>query len=158
MVVKEILPDLNKWRIQILGTDISGTAIAQSNQGRYTKYEIEKGIPAEKVSRFFNPDENCWRIKDEIRAMVSFKKFNLMHLFENLGKFDIIFCRNVAIYFSPEDRKSLFDRLADQLKPGGILVLGSTESLYCESDRFQRLEYKKTVYYRLLDSTPDSMQ
>ena len=156
MVVKEILPDLDKWWIKILGTDISDTAIAQSNHGRYTKFDIEKGVPPDKVSRFFNPDGNFWRIKDEIRAMVSFKKFNLMHLFANLGKFDIIFCRNVAIYFSPEDRESLFNRIADQLNPKGILILGSTESLYCDSNRFQRLKDNNTVYYRVLDSTPNS--
>ena len=156
MVVKEILPDLDKWRIKILGTDISDTSIAQSNHGRYSKFDIEKGIPPEKVSGFFNPDGDFWRIKDEISAMVSFKKFNLIHLFSDLGKFDIIFCRNVAIYFSPEDRESLFNRIADQLNPNGILILGSTESLYCESNRYQRLKNNNTVYYRVLDSTPNS--
>ena len=156
MVVKEILPDLDKWRIKILGTDISDTAVAHSNHGRYSKFDIEKGISPEKVSRFFNPDGDFWRIKDEIRAMVSFKKFNLIHLFADLGKFDLIFCRNVAIYFSPEDRESLFNRIADQLNPNGILILGSTESLYCDSNRYQRLEDNNTVYYRVLDSTPDS--
>jgi chemotaxis protein methyltransferase CheR len=156
MVVKEILPDLDKWRIKILGTDISDTAIAQSNHGRYSQFGIEKGIPPEKVSRFFNPDGDFWRIKDEIRAMVSFKKFNIMHLFADLGKFDIIFCRNVAIYFSPEDRESLFNRIADQLNPNGVVILGSTESLYCESNRYKRLKNNNTVYYQVLDSTLDS--
>ncbi|MFC1614316.1 CheR family methyltransferase [Gemmatimonadota bacterium] len=156
MVVKEILPNPDKWRIQILGTDISESAIARSGQGRYSKFEMEKGLPPEKVSRFFNQDGDFWRIKDEIRAMVGFKKFNLMHLLADLGRFDIIFCRNVAIYFSPEDRKSLFNRIADQLKPQGILILGSTESLYNDSSRYRRLEYNKTVYYRGMDSTPNS--
>ena len=149
ILLKELLPDFNTWNIRLLGTDISEAAITQASAGRYNQVEIQRGLPPDKRDRYFDIQGNIWQIKDELRATASFRKLNLCDQFTNLGKFDIIFCRNVAIYFGSDTRKDLFGRLANQLNPHGTLIIGSTESLLCITDRFDRQEYHNSVYYTL---------
>lgn len=151
IVLKELLPDFRGYEIKLLGTDISDKALQQASYGTYNKFEVERGLSEETLHRYFIPYEKGWRIKDEIRAMVQFKKLNLHSSFQFLGEFDVIFCRNVAIYFSPEDRKPLFDRLADTLSPDGSLIIGSTESLTGVSTRFVPLRHLRSVFYQLKD-------
>ncbi len=149
IVLKELLPVLEKYNIKLLGTDISDAAVAQASYGQYNKFEIERGLGKDTLEKFFTPNGEHWKIKDEIRSMANFKKLNLMLPFGALGKFDIIFCRNVAIYFSLEDRKKLFDGLADMLDTGGSLIIGSSESLTGISSRFEPLRHLRSVFYRL---------
>ncbi len=140
---------ISQFRIKISGTDISDTAIVQSSRGQYSQFEIGRGFPATLLQKYFVPDGQNLRVKDELRAMTFFRKINLMEPFTSMGKFDIIFCRNVAIYFSMSNRQSLFNRLADQLNPHGALLIGSTESLFGVTDRFERREYHNSVFYSL---------
>ncbi|MDY0219853.1 MAG: protein-glutamate O-methyltransferase CheR [Desulfobacterium sp.] len=138
-----------KYNIRMLGTDISDAAIAQASYGWYNKFEIARGLDPGRLTRFFNPDKDGWRIKDEIRFMAQFKKMNLMKPFIGLGKFDIILCRNVMIYFTPEDRKKIYANIAKVLEPDGYLIIGSTESLTNECDLFTPQRYLKSVFYGL---------
>jgi chemotaxis protein methyltransferase CheR len=101
------------------------------------------------LQRYFKADGAKWKIKDQIRLMATFKKFNLMHSFMGMGKFDIIFCRNVAIYFTLEDRKKLFAKIADALEPDGYLIIGSTESLTGVCPRFVPKRHLKSIFYQL---------
>lgn len=149
IVLKELLPDLNKYNITLLGTDISDAAISQSSYGLYNKFEIERGLPQEKLIRYFSRKGDNWKIKDDIRAMVKFSKQNLMLPLNGLGKFDIVFCRNVAIYFNTEDRKKLFDKIADILEPDGYLIIGATESLTGVCPRFEPKRYIRSMFYQL---------
>ena len=105
IIIKELIPDLSRFSISLLGTDISDMAISQASYGKYNKFEIERGLPQKMLQRYFTLFGDSWKIKDEIRAMVNFKKLNLMLPFSALGKFDIIFCRNVAIYFTLPDQQ-----------------------------------------------------
>lgn len=138
---------LSQYRIKITGTDISDTAIVQSSRGCYSQFEVGRGFPQTLLSKYFTQDGQSWRVKDELRAITFFRKINLMEPFTSMGKFDIIFCRNVAIYFSMANRKSLFERLASQLNPHGALIIGSTESLFGVTDCYERREYHNSVYY-----------
>lgn len=149
MTFKELHLDPAKYNIQLLGTDISDAAIAQASYGKYNKFEVARGLPEDKLKRYFNPDGDHWRIKDEIRSMAMFRKMNLMESFTGLGKFDIIFCRNVAIYFTPDFRKELYKKIAGCLEPGGYLIIGSTESLVNDTDLFEPQKYLKSVFYQL---------
>jgi chemotaxis protein methyltransferase CheR len=149
IVLKELLGDIKKFRIKLLGTDISDAAIAQASYGAYNKFEIGRGLPPDKLNRYFTLSGDNWKISDEIRAMATFRKINLMLSFAGLGKFDIIFCRNVAIYFTLEDRKKLFDKLADVLAPDGFLIIGSTESLTGVCPRFVPKRHLKSIFYQL---------
>lgn len=140
--------DAFKHRIQIVGTDISDAAIVKASRGVYSQLEVERGLPESFKGRYFTPERQNYRVNDELRALVYFKKINLMQPLSSLDQFDVIFCRNVAIYFNLANRKILFNRLADQLKPQGFLLIGSTESLYGISDRFIRKEYHNTAFYQ----------
>ncbi|MBI5556074.1 MAG: protein-glutamate O-methyltransferase CheR [Deltaproteobacteria bacterium] len=140
---------VSQYRIKITGTDICDTAIVQSSRGCYSQFEIGRGFPRNLLNKYFVPDGLNWRVKDELRALTFFRKINLMEPFGAIGKFDIIFCRNVAIYFSMPNRKSLFERLAAQLNPHGALIIGSTESLFGVTDCFVRREYHNSVFYAL---------
>jgi len=149
IVLKELLPDLNKYNIKLLGTDISDSAIKQASYGTYNKFEIERGLSKEKLQKYFIPNGGNWKISDELRAMVSFTKRNILESFMGLGKLDIIFCRNVAIYFNIEERKKLFENIASVLEPDGFLIIGSTESLTGICPIFEPKRYLKTIYYQL---------
>jgi len=149
IIIKELLGDLSRYNIKLLGTDISDSAIAQASQGKYNKFEIERGLPRDKLHKYFTRSGGYWKIKDEIRAMVTFRKLNLMLPFAGLGKFDIIFCRNVAIYFTIDDRKKLFNKIADVLEPDGYLLIGATESLTGICPRFVPRQHLRSIYYQL---------
>ncbi len=150
IILKELLGrDFSQWRIKMLGTDISDAAIAQASYGRYNRTEISRGLTQAQLQKYFNPDGTYWRIKDEIRIMAAFQRQNLLQPFIGMPKFDIILCRNVAIYFSPDNRKVLFNRIADQLNPNGILIIGASESLLGISDRFERKNYLRSVFYQV---------
>ena len=147
IVIKELLSDLSRYSIQLLGTDISDAAISQASYGKYNKFEIERGLPPKQLQRYFTLFGDSWKIKDEIRGMVNFRKMNLMLPFSGLGKFDIIFCRIVAIYFTLQDRKKLFNKIADSLADDGYLIIGSTESLTGICPRFIPKKHLKSIFY-----------
>ena len=138
-------------QVKLLATDISSSAISLASKGEYTKFELARGIDAARLHKYFTADpQGTWRIKDEIRSMVFFKTANLLdaNAAATLGKFDIIMCRNIAIYFSHEDKIRLYRNLKAMLNPKGTLIIGSTESLRGVTDDFNRLEDMETIYYR----------
>ena len=149
MILKELLPNPQKYRIKLLGTDISDEAIARASYGKYNKFEIERGLDKDRLQRYFLPNGNLWKIRDDIRAMAVFQKRNLMQPFAGIGQFDVIFCRNVAIYFSIEDRKKLFEKIAGALAPDGYLIIGSTESLTGICPMFEPQRHLRSVFYQL---------
>ena len=148
IVIKELIQDLSRYNLKLLGTDISDNAISQASYGKYNKFEIERGLPRAQLQKYFTPAGDFWKIKDELRSMVNFRKMNLMTPFAALGKFDIIFCRNVAIYFTLQDRKKLFNKIADSLADDGYLVIGSTESLTGVCPRFVPKRHLRSIFYQ----------
>lgn len=149
ITLRETLFDIARYSIKLIGTDISDEAVSRASYGSYNKFEIERGLPPDKLTKYFLSSGNVYRIKDEIRGMATFQKQNLLEPFNGFGKFDIIFCRNVAIYFTPQDRINLFNRLADVLEPDGYLIIGSTEFLSGVSERFVANRHLRSVYYEL---------
>ena len=129
MTFAETLPDYHRWDIQILGTDISPAAVQHASYGLYSNMEMARGMDPWRLQKFFTPQGNDWRIQDEIRSMCTFKPRNLHLPIKDLGLFDVIFCRNVAIYFTEPDRRALFHRLAEALNPNGWIFVGASESL-----------------------------
>ena len=115
IVIKELLRDNPEYIFTLLGTDISDAAIAQASYGKYNRFEIERGLDKKYLQKYFTLFGDSWKIKDEIRAMVNFRKLNLMHPLNALGKFDIIFCRNILIYFDSVTREKVINnRQADR--------------------------------------------
>lgn len=147
ITIKELLGNNSKYNFHLLGTDISNEAISQASYGKYNKFEIDRGLDQMELRKYFTNLGDSWKIKDEIRAMVKFQKFNLMQPFATLGKFDIIFCRNVAIYFSLQDRQRLFDKIHASLENDGFLMIGSTESLSGVSTKFVPKRHLRSIFY-----------
>lgn len=142
-----VTPD--KYNIKLFGTDISDAAIAQASYGLYNKFEVARGLEPRRLARYFTKQENDqYKIKDEVRAMAQFKKMNLMKPFIGLGKFDIVLCRNVMIYFTSEDRKRIYSNIAKVMEPYGYLLIGATESLVNDTDLFDSKRYLNSVFYQ----------
>jgi chemotaxis protein methyltransferase CheR len=149
IILKELLGDPDRYGVRLLGTDISDDAVARASRGLYNATEIGRGLSDPLRKRYFAQTPAGWQIRDEIRAMASFKRQNLMGDFAPLGKFDVIFCRNVAIYFSEPDKISLFRRIERALEPNGYLVIGAMESLNGVSAQFESKRHLRSVYYQV---------
>jgi len=142
-----VTPD--KYNIKLFGTDISDAAIAQASYGLYNKFEVARGLDTKRLARYFvKQDNEQYKIKDEVRAMAQFKKMNLMKPFVGLGKFDIVLCRNVMIYFTSEDRKKIYNNISKVLEPHGYLLIGATESLANDTDLFCSKRYLNSMFYQ----------
>ncbi|MBI9017173.1 MAG: protein-glutamate O-methyltransferase CheR [Phycisphaerae bacterium] len=148
MILSELIPDIHSWDINILATDISDTAIKLASRGSYMAHEIQRGMKPAMLDKYFIQEGTTYRIKDEIRALVSFQQRNLHKPFIGLGPFDIVFCRNVAIYFNPADKKSLFNRIADAMVPEGYLFVGFAESLMDVGTNFVPQHHCRSVFYQ----------
>jgi chemotaxis protein methyltransferase CheR len=148
IVLREFLGASDRYDIRLVGTDISSEAVARASAGMYKDVEIERGMPSALLSRYFVRRESGWQICDQIRAMATFRTVNLLRDFSILGQYDIIFCRNVAIYFSEPDKTSLFARLAKALAPDGYLLIGATESLTSSSCGLEPRRHLRSGYYQ----------
>jgi chemotaxis protein methyltransferase CheR len=148
MALCEQLSDAGSWNIDILGTDVSDEAIGRAGRGWYATHEVGRGLSEERLARFFHRDGVGWRVNDSLRSLVRFEQGNLLEPFDGVGKFDLVFCRNVAIYFTPAARRDLFDRLSATLEPGGALLVGSQESLVDLGPRFTPQPAGRTALYR----------
>lgn len=134
--------------IEIEATDISRSMLEQAKAGIYDDMSLSRGISDERRQRYFRQVGQKWELRKELRERVRFSELNLMQSYISLGQFDIIFCRNVLIYFSAELRRDIIGRLAKSLNPGGYLFLGSSESITGHSDEFDMLRSGGAVYYR----------
>lgn len=150
ITIREFLGgDFSKHNIKLTGTDIANSVIARARAGRYSQMEVNRGVMPSVLQKYFIQDETEWKICAELRDRVSFRRQNLLQDYQFSDKFDLIFCRNVAIYFSTADRRFLFDKISDQLKKDGVLIIGSTESLFGICERLTRAEYGGISYYQL---------
>ncbi len=134
---------------RIVGTDISTTMLRDANEASYDRMAMARGLSEERKSRFFVKKDDRWQVKPEIRSRVSFRELNLTQSYAALGKFDIVFCRNVLIYFSSEMKSDILSRIARTLRPGGWLFLGGSESPTSYCDNFELVRTPHGVAYRL---------
>jgi chemotaxis protein methyltransferase CheR len=153
IVIKELLGDLRGYDIRLLGTDISDQAVAQASYGAFSRMELERGMPPEKISRYFTPDRDRWKIRDEIRALATFRNMNLLESLSFPAPFDIILCRNGAIYFTEPDKIRLFKNIGKCLARDGCLIIGSTESITGLCPEFEPKRYLRAVFYQFKTQT-----
>ncbi len=137
--------------VQIVGTDISQTMLNQCKEGVYDSLALARGLSPERKRQFFEPlgDGSRMKVSDRVKKLVTFRHFNLLDSYSSLGKFDIIFCRNVLIYFSPEIKSKILNQFASSLNPGGYLMLGASESLSGLTDRFEMVRCNPGIIYKL---------
>ena len=146
MILKEEEAKLNGWRVEILGTDISQEVLEKAKVGLYSQFEVQRGLPINLLVKYFSQINDMWQIDGSIRAMVKFDYFNLLDRFERLGKFDVIFCRNVLIYFDQETKSEVLERMSHQLNPEGVLYLGGAETVLGVSEKFKPVPGMRGVY------------
>ncbi len=138
-----------KRPIEILGTDLSKTMLNLCEKAEYDSLAIVRGLSEERKNKFFSHNGNgVWKIKNEVKSRVRFKHFNLLDNFALLGKFDLVFCRNVLIYFSSEQKSDILRRIHASLKPGGYLFLGASESLNDTQHLFEMVHCSPGIIYR----------
>lgn len=128
ILIKEHFPQLENWNVSILASDLSPTVLGQAKNGAYSQLEVNRGLPAPMLLKYFNKVDNQWIIRDELRKLVEFRQMNLSRPWPRLPVFDIIFIRNVMIYFDIETKKEILKRIRECLHPEGYLFLGAAET------------------------------
>ncbi len=149
IVLKELLGHFGNFDIRLLGTDISDKAVAAASRGYFNKLELERGMPGDKLAKYFVAESGSWKVRDELRALATFRTMNLLEPMAFPVKHDVIFCRNVAIYFTEQDRARLFTAIGNVLAPDGCLIIGSTESLTGLCPQYEAKRYLRSVFYQL---------
>lgn len=139
---------LGDWNIQILATDLSEQILARAREGRYLQIEVNRGLPASYLLNYFDRQGLDWQIKERVRRMVRFEPFDLRKSMRTKGPFDVIFCRNVLIYFDVDTKRRILQELRGALFPGGHLLLGSAETTLNLDDRFQRVTVGRATLYQ----------
>ncbi len=128
------------WQVDLIATDLSGEALARAQAGHYTQFELQRGLSFEDIARHFRAQESGFTISPRLKAMVKFRRFNLLDSYGWLGDLDLILCRNVLFYFDPATRASVLDRMAETLSPDGVLLLGAAERVDGCSDALRESE------------------
>jgi chemotaxis protein methyltransferase CheR len=146
MCIKEMGHKLNGWRIDIVATDLSREVLEKATAGIYSQFEVQRGLPVQMLVKYFKQDGDTWQISPEIRAMVQYRPLNLLHDFGSLGTFDVVFCRNVLIYFDQQTKIDILHRIARLMPPDGYLLLGAAETVVGLTDRYKPLTDRRGVY------------
>jgi chemotaxis protein methyltransferase CheR len=146
MCLKEFGSALAGWRIEILATDLSQGVLEKSKAGIFSQFEVQRGLPIQMLVKYFSQTGELWQLNADIRAMVQHRQLNLLQDFSHLGTFDVIFCRNVLIYFDQETKADIFGRLAKLIESDGVLALGAAESVVGISEVFKPYPERRGLY------------
>jgi chemotaxis protein methyltransferase CheR len=138
--------ELAGWRVEIIATDLSQEVLEKSKTGLYSQFEVQRGLPIQLLVKYFKQNGEFWQINPDIRAMVQHRQLNLLHDFSQFGTFDVIFCRNVLIYFDQDTKINIFSRLCKIMEPDGFLVLGAAETVVGLTDAFKPYPDKRGLY------------
>ena len=139
-------PGITEWQIDILATDISNDALEQAKSGLYSQFEVQRGLPIQMLMRYFEQIDDQWLIGEKVRRRVRFRQSNLLSDFGSLGKFDIVFCRNVLIYFDHATKIDVLSRIRRVMPPDGYLVLGAAETMVGLGNDFSPVPEKRALY------------
>ena len=146
IVLKEQAAKLAGWKIDIVATDLSTEILDRAREGNYSQFEVQRGLPIDLLVKYFVQDGERWRISDDIRKMVTFKKINLLENLAGMGRFDLVFCRNVLIYFDQPTKTEVLKNIAGLMPDDGFLFLGGAETVLGISDRFAVVDGQRGVY------------
>ena len=147
MILKEERQRLIGWNIDILATDLSTEILAKAQAGLYSQFEVQRGLPIQLLVKYFKQAGDRWQIDSAVREMVRYRPFNLLDELSGLGQFDVIFCRNVLIYFDQPTKQMVLERMAKQLAPDGFLYLGGAETVVGITDKFQPMANHRGIYH-----------
>ena len=146
MCLKEMGAALAGWRIEIVATDLSQEVLEKCKAGVYSQFEVQRGLPIQLLMKYFTQVGDVWQLNADVRAMVQFRQLNLLQDFAHLGSFDVIFCRNVLIYFDQGTKAMIFERMGKGLEADGTLLLGAAESVVGITDAFRPIAERRGLY------------
>ncbi len=146
MITKEQGSVFSGWDISVKATDISNDILDQARNGVYSQFEVQRGLPITMLMKYFTQEDEKWRMNDDIKKMIKFDYFNLLDSLTPLGTFDIIFCRNVLIYFDEETKAQIFEKMSKIIAPDGFLFLGGAETVLGITDTFKPVKDKRGLY------------
>ncbi len=146
MILAESRAVIGDRRVEVLGTDLAREQLSRAREGLYTQFEVQRGLPVQMLMRYFRREDAGWRISDALRAMVQWKEWNLLGDLRGLGRFDVVFCRNVLIYFDQPTKTRALEAIAGQMAADGMLYLGGAETVLGLTTRFAPLPSERGVY------------
>lgn len=147
MICAEEAAKLNGWKVEIIGTDLSSEMVEKSKAGIYSQFEVQRGLPITLLVKYFQQlGGDRWQIREDIRRMVQFREGNLLNDFGPIGTFDIIYCRNVLIYFDQPTKSKVLDAMSAIMNPDGYLLLGGAETILGLTNRFKPMENEQGLY------------
>jgi chemotaxis protein methyltransferase CheR len=149
MLLREYFPTLASWTIRFVASDISTEMLARSREGRYSQLEVNRGLPATLLVKYFQKQGTEWQIKEELRRMIEFQQVNLAEAWPSWPRMDIILMRNVMIYFDVATKKTILNKIHQLLRPDGYLFLGGAETTMNLDDAFERVQFDRSGCYRL---------
>jgi chemotaxis protein methyltransferase CheR len=146
MILSEMTAQLNGWKIEIVGTDLSSEILNRAKEGMYSQFEVQRGLPITMLVKYFAQIGDRWQINGKIRGMVQYREFNLLQDAAQLGRFDVVFCRNVLIYFDQPTKTRVLNSISKMMPEDGFLFLGGAETVLGITDRFQMVPGQRGVY------------
>ncbi|WP_417317147.1 CheR family methyltransferase [Emcibacter sp.] len=146
MILKEMEAKIQGWNVEIIGTDLSNQVLEKAKAGLYSQFEVQRGLPIKLLIKYFSQVGEMWQLNEDLRKMVSYRPFNLLESFSMLGSFDIIFCRNVLIYFDQATKTEVLDRMRNQIADDGTLFLGAAETVLGVTDKFKPVAGHRGMY------------
>jgi chemotaxis protein methyltransferase CheR len=146
MCLKEMAQQLVGWRIDIVASDLSNEVLEKARAGIYSQFEVQRGLPIQLLIKYFSQIGETWQIAPDLRAMVQFRPFNLLNDFASLGMFDIVFCRNVLIYFDQQTKVGILERLSRTVERDGYFILGAAETVVGLTDCFKPVPDRRGLY------------
>jgi chemotaxis protein methyltransferase CheR len=149
LLLREYFPELSAWQVNFLGTDISREMLNRCREGCYSQLEVNRGLPAPLLVKYFRKIGTEWQLKEDLRRLIDFRQMNLAQPWPALPPMDIIFMRNVLIYFDVETKKNILARVRKILKPDGYFFLGGAETTLNLDESFKRVQIDKTAYYQI---------
>lgn len=146
MLLRENAAQFAGWTHEIVGTDLSSEIIAKAQKGVYSQFEVQRGMPIQLLVKYFDKMGDQWQIKPDVQSMVQYKVYNLLHDLSSLGRFDVVFCRNVLIYFDQPTKKVVLENISKLMPPDGFLFLGGAETVLGITDEFAPVPGLRGIY------------
>jgi chemotaxis protein methyltransferase CheR len=146
MCLREEAAKLSGWRIEIVATDLSKEVLEKASVGLYSQFEVQRGLPIQLLMKYFSQVNDLWQIDSSIRAMIKYQSLNLLDNFTHLGAFDVVFCRNVLIYFEQQTKSEVLGKIANMMPSDGYLFLGGAETVLNICDAFKPIANYRGVY------------
>ena len=149
MVLRQTIPDIEDWTVQLLASDLSGAMVERARQGVFKQLEVNRGLPARLLVQYFDQRGSSWWAKDEVKRMVTYFQQNLDREWTRIPQVDLLFLRNVLIYFDVETRRRILRKVRRHLRPDGYLIMGAAETTLSLDESFKRVQFGRAAFYQL---------